>query len=753
MSSSSSLETTGERPAFFLPVTRGDPNDPCASNDAEDWTLVQAEFFSGGGSEDGGLRGRRGRDRRRLLRGGRRANDGEDSAEGGGGASGGDVRKWVDDDGFVLDLMTPCTTTPPPPTTEEAATEAPTTEAATTVAATTTAAAAAKDEETGSPDEVDPAIDDKEYQVDEVVDDSEGVPSATEAPEVVATEAPEEEEPEDVLPELPPDVSEEEGDIMHTTPSPPVEDDGLTSSDPPSDDPPASFFGCLGGEGFDKGATADLSAVAAPLKLSYDYELRTSEVLTSEVLARFERDVAKDLADRLGLLDCAFGEEPTRRRILRAEVEGGRASVLALDGKPVDDDMAGAYRCEVPVQLTRPNSCAPMRGYMTAWVPRSSDVDRAALEASLLALVEEGMEADAYVNGQVVKASYVGARPPPSDPGAGDPSVGGAKETDETGRVQAPDASSDGGLPVMVIVGISVSALALLLAIVLTVVYVRKRRRSKYFSDGPRDSSGANGGGSSAARAALAQQRSEDLADPDDEHLLATDEKMDLRSVHSESTGSSTENHTYDEREMAHRYDTLYGRNDASIYREGSRKIMHTLSSTTVDYGEPVETGASVRGGDSSDVTPKAGVGATTTVLTAGSSLAAMGVIGSNLAARSFGSTDGRPEPGSPSSAEEVPPTPTSAMIEHAPTDATPFSESDSHVGTVREEEESVATSTTPGADSNARVNPPPREEARSYPWDPRTGAVGLPAIDGAPSMDSMDRDTFREERGPVGWA
>mmetsp|Transcript_2169 Transcript_2169/g.4739 ORF Transcript_2169/g.4739 Transcript_2169/m.4739 type:complete len:94 (+) Transcript_2169:567-848(+) len=80
-----------------------------------------------------------------------------------------------------------------------------------------------------------------------------------------------------------------------------------------------------------------------------------------------------------------------------------------MDSVPINESLNDGYECEVPVDgVGASANCIPMKGYMTAYLPNSSNTDKT--EVHLLALIGNGMKSDVYTNDDVVRASYVGMR-------------------------------------------------------------------------------------------------------------------------------------------------------------------------------------------------------------------------------------------------------------------------------------------------------------------------------------------------------
>jgi len=415
-------------------------------------------------------------------------------------------------------------------------------------------------------------------------------------------------------------------------------DSATTSS---SEEDSTSFYSCPNNSNGGSSSSSDIPpSDATELIITYDYELHTtSSELDENVLSSFENSITRDLAGRYGLINC--GSEPKRRSLRNLK----QVEMVALDSAPVDERVVDDYECVVSVNLDSSTTCTPMRGYMTAYHPNSSSPDET--QAQLLALIEHGMQNDSYTNDDVVKASYVGQREDDAsqeeqssqdgnvDDGngggnanaaTGGPNLDGAKGTETT------DGANTGGLPgglPLLAIGIAIILLALSLAVLL-VVYLRKKRRSRLHTDGPNDM-GNNDPNS------LAAQDAEMPSDPDDVQLLPAMDKLDMRSVHSESdvsTDVETENHTYEnyEREFTEKYGSLYGSQSYGGRSAGGGSLQHNLSSTTQDYGDYLtedNNGAIARGGNiQMSRASSSGSGG-------GSALAAMGMA-STLAARSF---------------------------------------------------------------------------------------------------------------------
>jgi len=414
-----------------------------------------------------------------------------------------------------------------------------------------------------------------------------------------------------------------------------TEPDSATTST--SEEESTSFYSCTYGSNGGSSSSSDIPpSDATELTITYDYELHTtSSELDENALSSFENSITRDLAGRYGLINC--GSEPKRRSLRNLN----KVEVVALDSAPVDERVVNDYECVVSVNLESSTTCTPMRGYMTAYHSNTSNADET--HAQLLALIENGMQNDLYTNDDVVKASYIGVRDDDAsqeeqssqDGNVGDgngggninaatggPNLDGAKGTETT------DGSDTGGLPLLTI-GIAVTLLALALAVIL-VVYLRKKRRSMLFTDGPNDMGNND-------PTSLAAQDAEIPSDPDDVQLLPALDKLDMRSVHSESdvsTDVETENHTYEnyEREFTEKYGSLYGSQSYGEGSAGDGSLQRNLSSTTQDYGDystEDDNGAVARGGNiQMSRASSSGSGG-------GSALAAMGMA-STLAARSF---------------------------------------------------------------------------------------------------------------------
>ena len=261
---------------------------------------------------------------------------------------------------------------------------------------------------------------------------------------------------------------------------------------------------------------------------------------------------------------------------------------------------------------------------MTAYLAGDSSASaEGEAEAQLLALIQSGMQSDAFVGGSVVAAMYVGTRPEdvPQDneqtiagddnsgvaPGDGDSNIADVNLSAIEGAQEAVVDPATPSQPLLAI-GLVIVTLAAVLALALG-VYVRRRKRKQRCSDGPE--------GHGASLAALSPSPPTPR-DPDDVHLLQSPERMDLRSIHScdGSTDVETECYAYEgddnrAREAASRYGDLYG----GSFGDSGADVLTTLSAETDDR------------------TPRCANGR----VGGGSALAAMGTA-STLAARSWAS-------------------------------------------------------------------------------------------------------------------
>lgn len=283
------------------------------------------------------------------------------------------------------------------------------------------------------------------------------------------------------------------------------------------------------------GVPSSLTADATKVFLTYDYDLITSSPLNDEMLTSLSSDMAYDLADRYGLVDCNI-EPSTKRRSLRSLKVG---DVLALDSSPLDQNLADTYKCEVPESLSSTTAiCTPVKGLMKAWLSKSS-TDKVQIKSELMTVIETGMLFDSYTNEDVLKTIYVGRRVE----NTGSKSLG-AVNSANTEAIGSQQSESTRRSP-LIAIGISLFFVAIALAVAL-VVYNRRKRRRKYFSDGPDDMGNPNNS-ALAVQAALADRHQLAPKDPDDIQLLPSMDKIDMRSVYSDGTSSAdadTENYT-----------------------------------------------------------------------------------------------------------------------------------------------------------------------------------------------------------------
>lgn len=362
------------------------------------------------------------------------------------------------------------------------------------------------------------------------------------------------------------------------------EETGETTTTPPpttNEEPTAaSFYRCSFGGSDVVGNNIDSAKEESPssllpenvtkITLVYDYEIHTltPPPLDTRTQSSFEDGITYDLARRYGLIDCR-----RRRRYLRSLLMDGGSEVVALDSHPMDESMAGTYECNVQVAASSRSgsSCTSMRGRMTAWLLNSlSSVELAQKETELLEYIESGMTSDSYTSGNVLKATYVGARTSSSsaqqgvvhsinnaDGGGGKSEAVGIATTatvETTNKSNTSDKSLLAGGIILLIVAIGF--IGLLLA------YKRKHNR-KFYSDGPEEDDLTN----PSAAAAAAGRCDIVSRDPDDVQLLPSPDKMDLRSIHSSDSillsDAETENYSHhDEDEddgWSKRYDAKYG--------------------------------------------------------------------------------------------------------------------------------------------------------------------------------------------------
>eukprot|EP00571_Detonula_confervacea_P010900 CAMPEP_0172303724 /NCGR_PEP_ID=MMETSP1058-20130122/5235_1 /TAXON_ID=83371 /ORGANISM="Detonula confervacea, Strain CCMP 353" /LENGTH=700 /DNA_ID=CAMNT_0013014667 /DNA_START=128 /DNA_END=2230 /DNA_ORIENTATION=- len=688
------------------------PANPCASNDAQNWALSQSMFGGGIDEETGEI----------IL---------ASSFDGGG------------NDDF---LMTPCLNV-----TSGGAASTTTTTTTTTTDATTTAeditTTTAAEVDTASPTTPSPSTTPTKRPSPSPSRGSSGVPtyvpSEVDAPvsstqatttteatttdatttEAATTNAQDEAETSTAATTTKAPETTTATDAPETTTSTTTTTTTSTSAEAASIQDPQSFYSCSDG-GSTNGNSPPVDATE--LTLTYDYEIHTSSPLNDNVLSSFENSITEDLASRFGLITCDNGGSGPKRRYLRSLKQG---EVVALDSAPVDESMADTYECQVPVNLSSSTSCTPLRGYMTAWLPNSSSTEEAdTTETQLLALIQNGMTSDLYTNKNVVKVAYVGVRQedgnggPTQDGTTQDGTQDGSQSDNSTGNNSDNNTSGNGlevdgakesesgdpsqelesNGPPFLAIGISLFCIAFALAIALG-VFIRRKRRKQYFSEGPASSDNDMGNQSLAAQAALTS----DSNDLDDVQLLPSPDKLDMRSLYSEdmSTDVETENYNYgnqndiDDKEATSKYGMLYGEN----YGDGGADII--LQSLSTNATEDYSDLANSNGGDKNDaaniITPKNSN--TTSRMSAGSSLAAMGVA-STLAARSYNAT----------AATTASPTVVSQDTNSEPSNV------GSHVGTV--EDTSLASSSS-------------KEEEVVHT-----------------SMDSMEEGTFQSD-GPIAWA
>jgi len=214
--------------------------------------------------------------------------------------------------------------------------------------------------------------------------------------------------------------------------------------------------------------------------------------------------------------------------------------------------------------------------------------------------------------------------------------------------------------------------------------------------------------------------------DPDDVHLLPFSDKLDMRSVCPEneaSTDGESENYSYDDNyDQKNKKSSDGASTYNSLHDDGDERteMVHTLPNETIDHDN-----VTVNGPPQNNVSSRAsGMG---TKMSAGSALAAMGVA-STLAAQSF--TPSPPPSDETRSSSSATPAST-AMDPHARRSQlnskttqgarSVASSVNSHVGTVKEEEEYSL--------SDASLNVSTLGEERSTaPWDEETALDSLSA-------------------------
>ncbi|KAL7428333.1 hypothetical protein ACHAXH_002847 [Discostella pseudostelligera] len=330
-----------------------------------------------------------------------------------------------------------------------------------------------------------------------------------------------------------------------------IVDSASTTTAPPSTEDRSSstyktFYSCFSDDSTiemnTNGVTSTLTADATKVFLTYDYDLITSKPLDDKILTSLSNDMAYDLADRYGLVDCNI-EPSTKRRSLRSLKVG---DVIALDNSPLDQNLADQYECEVPDTLLSTTTttidttivCTPVRGFMKAWLSKST-TNKVQIKSELLTMIENGMLFDSYTNEDVLKTVYVGRRP--ENTGSDNLGAVNSANVEAIGSQQSEPTKRSP----LIAIGMSLFFVAIALAVAL-VAYNRRKRRRKYFSDGPDDMSNPKNS-ALAVQAALADRHEHAPKDPDDIQLLPSMDKIDMRSVYSDGTSSAdahTENYT-----------------------------------------------------------------------------------------------------------------------------------------------------------------------------------------------------------------
>ena len=167
-----------------------------------------------------------------------------------------------------------------------------------------------------------------------------------------------------------------------------------------------SYFSCTSPSVADDGS---ISFPGTEILLEYDYDLTTVADLDGNTLSGLDHAITKNLADIYELTSC-------KRRHLRGLETG--ITLLALDSKPADVNVADTSECATEV-VDKTTSCAPISGFMTAYVESNTDAEEA--KTKLLALIEDGMASGKYADDNIIKTTYIGKRPAK---GAGEGAIG-----------------------------------------------------------------------------------------------------------------------------------------------------------------------------------------------------------------------------------------------------------------------------------------------------------------------------------------
>ena len=157
-----------------------------------------------------------------------------------------------------------------------------------------------------------------------------------------------------------------------------------------------SYFSCSSPTVADDGS---ISFPGTEILIEYDYDLTTVADLDESTLSGLDHAITKNLADIYELTSCK------RRHLRGLETD---ITLLALDSKPADVNVADTSECTTQA-VDKTASCAPISGFMTAYVESNTDAEEA--KTTLLSLIEHGMASGKYADDNIIKTSYIGKRP------------------------------------------------------------------------------------------------------------------------------------------------------------------------------------------------------------------------------------------------------------------------------------------------------------------------------------------------------
>ncbi len=157
-----------------------------------------------------------------------------------------------------------------------------------------------------------------------------------------------------------------------------------------------SYFSCSSPTVANDGS---ISFPGTEILIEYDYDLTTVADLDESTLSGLDHAITKNLADIYELTSCK------RRHLRGLETD---ITLLALDSKPADVNVADTSECTTQV-VDRTTSCAPISGFMTAYVESNTDAEEAKIK--LLSFIEDGMASGKYADDNIIKTSFIGKRP------------------------------------------------------------------------------------------------------------------------------------------------------------------------------------------------------------------------------------------------------------------------------------------------------------------------------------------------------